>query len=415
MQHGPAIRNKIGPRASRARRFGIAALCGATLLGGCALPGYDINADESDAWYDLGGEARARWPGGEPAEGIDYEPRVVLITPALIRHMRQESASQVLGPEVQALASTPDVVNYQVGPGDVLQVIVFGHPELTNPAGTTSGDLLTGQLVSAEGTIYYPYVGELDVEGLTLGQIREQIASGLTDYIRQPQVDVRVREFRSQRVYISGDIARPCTVPITDVPLTVVQALSQCGTLSGPRTTEEGPIGIQNVVLFRDGETVPLDLNQVYRAGKPVPLEPGDRLLVDDSANRIFMVGEFANQVALPYSTGGMMLSDAIADAGGLSLATADASRIYVIRGFVEARPGADGGVQTTLRPKVFHLDASSVNALLLANQFKLEPRDVVFAAPASLVNLNRALALLTPSLDILFRSFLIYDRGTRP
>ncbi len=410
------MQNKIEHRSSIVRCLGMAiVLCSAAVASGCALPGYDINADDSEAWYEFGDDARATWPAGEPPEDINYEPRVVPITPALIRHMREESAAETLEPEARSVASMPEVVDYRVGPGDVLQVIVFGHPELTNPAGTTSGDTLTGQLVSAEGTIYYPYVGELDVEGLTLGQIREQIASGLTDYIRQPQVDVRVREFRSQRVYISGDIARPCTIPITDVPLTVVQALSQCGTLSGARSAEEDAVGIQNVVLFRDGEAVPLDLNEVYRTGKPVPLQPGDRLLVDDSANRIFMVGEFAEQVALPYSTGGMMLSDAIADAGGLSLATADASSIYVIRGFVEARPGADGGVQTTLRPKVFHLDASSVNALLLANQFKLESRDVVFAAPASLVNLNRALALITPSLDVLFRSFLIYDRGTRP
>jgi len=115
--------------------------------------------------------------------------------------------------------------------------------------------------------------------------------------------------------------------------------------------------------------------------------------------------------MALAYTTGGMTLGDAIADAGGLNLGTADASSIYVIRGFMNPDPNGEGR-EITLRPRVFHLDAGSVNALVLANNFQLEPRDVVYAAPASMVNFNRALALLTPTLDQLFRSFLIYDRA---
>ena len=168
---------------------------------------------------------------------------------------------------------------------------------------------------------------------------------------------------------------------------------------------------MQNVILIRDGQSTPLDLNQIYSTGRPVPLRPGDRLLIDDSANRVFMVGEFTEQTALPYTTGGMSLNDAIADAGGVNLESADTSTIYVVRGFVDSVPERDGGVRTVLRPNVYKLDASNVSGLLLANQFKLQPRDVVFAAPASFVNFNRALALILPSVDLLFRSYLIYDR----
>ncbi len=377
-------------------------------LGGCALPGYDSGAVDGH-WYNFGGDSSSTYDEELSKQEIDYEPRVVQITPWLIRHQEEAQSSQTLGSAQQAISAAPtEVTNYQIGPGDVLQVIVFGHPELTNPAGVTSGEGTQGQLVSAEGTIYYPYVGEIKVEGMTLKELRQRLARGISQYIRDPQVDVRVREYRSQRVYISGDIVKPCTVPITDVTLTVLQALDQCSTLA---SKEGGGVGVQNVILIRNGESTPLDLNQIYATGRPVYLHSNDRLLIDDSANRVFMVGEFSQQTALPYSTGGMSLSDAIADAGGVKLGSADTSAIYVVRGFVDSVPSRDGGVQTVLRPNVYRLDASNVSGLLLANQFELQPRDVVFAAPASFVNFNRALSLILPSLDLLFRSYLIYDR----
>ncbi|WP_353180668.1 polysaccharide biosynthesis/export family protein [Salinisphaera sp. T5B8] len=388
-------------------------MAGVLGVGGCALPGYSSDAMDSGSWYDFGGNDNAATYDEELSkQDIDYEPRVLQITPWLIRHQQEIAASRPLGEAQQRVSAAPEeTVNYTIGPGDVLQVIVFGHPELTNPAGVTNNEGIQGQLVSADGNIFYPYVGEVNVEGMTLKQLRQRIAKGLSQYIREPQVDVRVREYRSQRIYISGDIAKPCTVPFTDVTITVLEALDQCDSLA---TKEGGGVGVQNVILIRDGESTPLDLNEIYASGRPVPLRPGDRLLIDDSANRIFMVGEFSKQTALPYSTGGMSLSDAIADAGGVSLNSADTSAIYVIRGFVDSQPTRDGGVQTVLRPNVYKLDASNVSGLLLANQFKLQPRDVVFAAPANFVNFNRALALILPSINALSQSYYLYDRISR-
>lgn len=389
-------------------------LSGLMLLGGCALPGYNLDTDNGGYWY-VQDDASTAQPGSAPADDIRYDAHIVLISPRLIRRLEEKRASQPVEPGVQSLMAELSPQKYAVGPGDVLQVIVYGHPELNNPMGNNSKGGVQGQLVSADGTLYFPYVGEIHVAGLTLKQIRKKIARNISDYIRQPQVGVRVIRFRSKRVFISGDIAKPCTVSLTNIPLTVLRALDQCETLVSSQ--QEGPFGIQNVELIRDNNVYQLSLNKLYRLGTPIPLQAGDRLIVDDSASRVFMVGEFSKQLALPYSTGGMTLGDAIADVGGINLATADASGIYVIRGFM-ASPSApensngDDGV-VTLHPKVFHLDATSVDALVLANNFQLEPRDIIYAAPASMVNFNRALALLTPTLDTLFRSFLIYDRSS--
>lgn len=402
----------VGGSATRARARTLKAyvvlVLGGLLTTACALPGYDSGSVDG-RWYDFGNDDSATYDEELSKEPVDYQPRVLQITPGLINHQQKQQASRTLGEDQQRISAARSApVNYTVGAGDILQIIVFGHPELTNPAGTTSNEGIQGQLVSADGNIYYPYVGQVQAAGRTLQEMRERIADGLSQFIRQPQVDVRVREYRSQRVYISGDIVKPCTVPITDITLTVLQALDQCDTLA---SKEGGGVGVQNVVLMRDGESIALDLNEIYATGRPIPLEPDDRLLIDDSANRVFMVGEFSQQTALPYSTGGMYLSDAIADAGGVSLASADTSAIYVVRGFVESTVTEQGrGLRTVMRPNVYELDMSNPGGMLLANQFQLEPRDVIFAAPASFVNFNRALALVLPSLSAITQSYLLYD-----
>lgn len=423
----------VGGRASAIVAF--------MILGGCALPGYNSSLD-GNSWYDFGEGGQTSYNESQAGkEKVDYDPIVVPITPALIQHQSEQRANEGLTADEQSVVAGGDTskfkktTEYTIGRGDVLKVIVFGHPELgegdsgggsssigTNLASGGSGSSLgvsrsdQGQLVKSDGEIYYPYVGEVKAAGLSTDELRHVLTRKLAGYIRDPQVDVRVAQYRSQEVYISGDIAKPCAVPITDATLTVLQALDRCDTLQASIRSgnQNGSgVGVQNLTLIRHGRKIKLDLNQVYATGRPIPLQPDDRLLVDDSPNRVFIVGEFTKQQALPYSTGGMALGDAIADAGGVSLGTADTSNIYVIRDFISSRSSQQSGLVTTVRPRVFKLNASSAGGLVMANQFQLEPRDIVFAAPASLVNFNRALAQLTPSLDILFRSFLLYDRSS--
>jgi polysaccharide export outer membrane protein len=389
-------------------------LLSSLLASACSLPGYNSNPVKGDAWYDFGAN-ETTYQSKLNKQPIEYDARIVNITPGLIDHQRRESAGQKLPAAERALTAPSENQTYKLGVGDVLRIITFGQPELNKPTNNTStSNPAAGEVVDAQGDIYYPYVGDIQAAGKTPDQLRKAIASRLTSYIRNPQVDVRVMQYRSKRVYISGDIPKPCTVSLDDVTNTLLQALAECDTLSsGKSASSSAPAsGIQNVVLIRNGKSTFMDLNQIYATGRTVPLYAGDRLLVDNSANRVFMMGEFSNQQALPFSTGGMSLSDAIADAGGISLDTANPGQVYVIRGFIDSQSVVDGQLRTILRPNVYKLDMSHVGGMLLANEFQLKPRDIVFVAPASLVNFNRALSQITPSLNVLLQSLLLYQRA---
>lgn len=117
---------------------------------------------------------------------------------------------------------------YRVGPYDILNVIVWDHPELTTLTTQLSSAAQSGFLVSPRGNISFPYAGTFKVAGLTLPQIQNLIAQKISTYIRNPQVTVLVVSFRSQEAHIMGEIGVKI-IPLTDKPTSLLEAINISG------------------------------------------------------------------------------------------------------------------------------------------------------------------------------------------
>jgi len=298
---------------------------------------------------------------------------------------------------------------YRVGPQDVLAITVFDHPELTLPTTpfrdprsraqeTQSSGKTPGFVVSADGTIFFPFAGEVKVADLTTEEIRKKLTRRLDDYIESPQIQVRVSQFRSKEVILTGQVREPNTIPITDVPLTALDAINRAqiprrrtGARQGSNATAAA--NLSRVILYRDGTATRLNLRALLDRGDLSQnrlLRDGDIVYVPDNAeNKIFLAGEFTEPGSYPIQAGEMTLAEAIADAKGFNLNTADPSRLYVVRGTAE-------------KPRVYWLNAEAPHAMMLADQFQLQPRDVVFASTAEIARLGRVLAQLNPVLRLL-------------
>ena len=144
--------------------------------------------------------------------------------------------------------------------------------------------------------------------------------------------------------------------------------------------------------LTRDGTSYPIDLTQMMALGKnpqDIMVQPGDMLRVstrDD--NTAYVMGEVNKPIAAtPTSDGKLTLADALSQAGFINQGTADPRQLYVIR-------------EQKGKPEVYHLDAHSPVSMLLANQFDLRPKDVVYVDNGPLVRFNRVLSLLLPAIN---------------
>ena len=293
---------------------------------------------------------------------------------------------------------------YRVGPRDILNITVWEHPELTIPAGEFRSAETAGTVVGEDGNIFYPYAGIIKAAGKTVEEIRAELTQKLSVYIEQVQLDVRVTSYRSQRVYVVGEVANPGIQTVKDIPLTVLEAINGAGGLSPEADS-------RNIVLTRDGKTYKVNLLTLYEGGdlsQNVPLQQGDVLNVPDRQfNKIFIFGDTSSSTtgsgsaaqpggsqstrsrSLYMSKGRMTLAEALSDAGGISQDFADAARIFVFRGGLG-------------KPKIFHLDAKSPDALLLADRFPMQPRDVVFVDRAEGIRWNQVINQIQPTVDLL-------------
>lgn len=359
-------------------------LAGVLCASGCAW-GPGMHMDE-DAF-------RERYAGREGA-GEAFE--IIPINVELLS--RQQAARQQArpAPRVDPLSAVAADYRYRVAPHDVLSVIVWDHPELTIPAGEFRSAEATGHPVAADGTMFYPHVGIVHVAGKTLREIRELLTQRLTHVIERPQLDVRVVSFRGQKVQVTGEVAVPSSLPITDVPMRVQDAISQARGL-----TPEADL--RGVTLSRRGETFTLDLQALYEQGDISQnwlLQDGDILHVPDrSRNKVFVLGEVRKPSSRVMVRGRMTLAEAIGDSEGFDPVSSNPARLYVIRGSFE-------------RPTIFKLDAGSPDALLLATQFQLQPHDVVFVSAHNLTRWNRVITQIQPTVQLLWQAIDMGDRA---
>ena len=200
------------------RALPLAMLVGLTLQGCIFSPGQHM---------DTGNLVREGSPESSRIELVPITPKLVAIEAAA-------DHSNVVAPEL--LSYQP--AEYRIGAGDLIYITVWDHPELTAPSGPQQQIEANGRLVRPDGTLFYPYVGTIEAAGKTIEELRSTIASRLAKVVAEPQVDVSILRFVSQKVILSGAFVKTGQVPITNTPLSLLDAVGQ------------GSVQCRNLLIF---------------------------------------------------------------------------------------------------------------------------------------------------------------------
>ncbi|MBO7238742.1 MAG: polysaccharide export protein [Elusimicrobiaceae bacterium] len=181
---------------------------------------------------------------------------------------------QILQQDVlQSLKQVRSSQAYKLQPGDLVEIQVFREDNMDRTL-----------RISGNGTITFPLVGVVPVAGLSLEEAEQRLMLHLSDYLRNPQVSILVKEYGNKTVYVLGQVHKPAAIQMPpEKPLTVLEAITSVGGFTDIANTSK-----VRVLRMENGKqtTLDVDVSQITKQGNKsldIALMPGDVVFVPQS------------------------------------------------------------------------------------------------------------------------------------
>lgn len=213
------------------------------------------------------------------------------------------------------LHTETDKEDYEIGPRDVLEIVIWDHDDLKRQVH-----------VSRKGEFSFPLIGKVHAAGSTVVRLEKKIRDELAGrYIIDPQITITVKEYRSKRIFILGEVKNPGEYPLTG-KTNLVEVLSLAGgptkaagsdvIVIRPKNHRENPVSLQEA---REDEIVNVNLRKLLQGdtSQNVFLDPNDTIYIPHE-EYFYVFGEVKKPARYSMEKETTVLK-AITTAGGVS------------------------------------------------------------------------------------------------
>jgi polysaccharide export outer membrane protein len=281
--------------------------------------------------------------------------------------------------------TTPE---YIIGPGDIIEILFPSDKDVNR---ITS----RGLKVDSRGEIEFPYLGRYNISGFTPLEAKELLVSALKDLYVDPEIFLTIKEFSSNKVYVSGSLEgnletsiKTKIITLNDLPITIVQALDQAGV----SFSESVPNPF--LILNRNNKNHIVDLGFITNNADPnIYVKNNDIIYMpSQGTQKVYVTGAVAQDTILNFPST-MTLSEALIKSN-LEKASANLHEIYVLR--------VNQTVNNKLRGIAYKVDIKSPASLMLVDNFYLLDKDIIFVSTLKITRWNQTMSRLLSGLDFI-------------
>ncbi|MFT5865355.1 MAG: polysaccharide export outer membrane protein [Gammaproteobacteria bacterium] len=273
--------------------------------------------------------------------------------------------------------------------GDTLHITIWSTEE--NGLLTAPGQrfvTLPDMRVSAAGTVFLPYVDTIRLRGMSPQRAREVIEERYATVSPSAQVQIELIEGRERTVSLISGVASPGSYPLSDNDVTILQLIADGGGISAALNNPQ-------VRLQRNDRIYGISADRLLDSPpNDTTLQGGDKIYIEDDGRTFLSLGAAGSEAVHPFPSESVSALEALSIIGGISEDRADATGILILRRYPVASVTADRNGPDHPRT-VFTLDLTSADGLFSADQFLIEPDDLVYVSESPLTAASSIMTVL--------------------
>ncbi len=262
-----------------------------------------------------------------------------------------------------------------IAAGDTIDLVIWDNQEnsLITPT-DAKAVTMNGLRVSANGTIFVPYVYDVVVRGLTPDEARERIQSQLEPIVPSAQVQLSATSGQDNSVDLVGGVNAPGSFPMPSRDFSILSLIALGGGIS---PNIENPL----VRLQRSGTTYAIRAESLFEnASNNTTLRGGDKVIVEDDTRTFMALGATGTESLITFPKEHITAMEALSLIGGISDNRANPKGILILREYSPRHLRADGLNGPSRQQVIFTLDLTTADGLFAARNLAVNPDDTVLA-----------------------------------